>query len=565
MGAQQSSGRDNNNTSSAQLKTCYYELLGVEHQASDEEQATLVVLVLITPISNHMFFPRIKKAYRKRALELHPDRNINDVENATKRFAEIQAAYEVLSDPQERAWYDSHREAILGGHDPDENPGEFFSVGLTTTEDIFSLIRRFDATIPLTDEPTGFFSIARETFERLAAEEAAAADFDDRQTVSYPTFGRSNDDYELVVKPFYAGWSAFHTRKTYAWKDKFRLPDAPDRRVRRLMEKENQKLRDDAIRDFSDAVQFLLVFVRKRDPRYLPNTQTEAERQKSMRDAAAAQAARSRAANQKKLADAFVADWAKTQGDGNDHWAEEDQSSDSHSGAESEVEQIECVVCNKTFKSYKQFEAHERSKKHVKAVQQLRREILREDRAFNRNKEGAETPASQQTSDPPSTPDTADGAEPSSVTEHNEESTAAEADDKAKVEITEDTGDSPDTAEDGDYAPRSKVEQRLLSRKNHGRESSPERAASGSDAEIYRGVAAANLEDQQQQLKKVGKAKAKREKKAARQAATGAEEYKCSVCKETFLSRTKLFSHIKDLGHAAPILKPPPGAKKTKR
>ena len=37
------------------------------------------------------------------------------MEEATRRFGEIQQAYEVLSDPQERAWYDGHREAILRG------------------------------------------------------------------------------------------------------------------------------------------------------------------------------------------------------------------------------------------------------------------------------------------------------------------------------------------------------------------------------------------------------------------------------------------------------------------
>lgn len=44
---------------------------------------------------------RLKKAYKKKALELHPDRNFQNEEKATKLFAEVQAAYEILSDPQE--------------------------------------------------------------------------------------------------------------------------------------------------------------------------------------------------------------------------------------------------------------------------------------------------------------------------------------------------------------------------------------------------------------------------------------------------------------------------------
>ncbi len=50
------------------------------------------------------------------ALKMHPDKNRDmDPEAAKEAFQEIQQAYEVLSDPQERAWYDAHREAILQG------------------------------------------------------------------------------------------------------------------------------------------------------------------------------------------------------------------------------------------------------------------------------------------------------------------------------------------------------------------------------------------------------------------------------------------------------------------
>lgn len=71
-------------------KTDYYDILGVSKSASADE---------------------IKKAYRKQALEWHPDRHKDEKEAAEKRFKEINEAYQVLSNPEKKSAYDQF------GHD----------------------------------------------------------------------------------------------------------------------------------------------------------------------------------------------------------------------------------------------------------------------------------------------------------------------------------------------------------------------------------------------------------------------------------------------------------------
>lgn len=80
-------------------KTDYYDILGVSKTASADE---------------------IKKAYRKQALEWHPDRHKDDKEVAEKRFKEINEAYQVLSDPQKKAAFDQYGHAAFtpGGGNP---------------------------------------------------------------------------------------------------------------------------------------------------------------------------------------------------------------------------------------------------------------------------------------------------------------------------------------------------------------------------------------------------------------------------------------------------------------
>jgi len=98
-----------------QPKRDYYDVLGVSRNASPEE---------------------LKRAYRKQALEWHPDRNKSP--EAEKRFKEINEAYEVLSDPEKRAAYDQFGHAAFepGGGFGGQGPfagAEGFPGGFTRT------------------------------------------------------------------------------------------------------------------------------------------------------------------------------------------------------------------------------------------------------------------------------------------------------------------------------------------------------------------------------------------------------------------------------------------------
>ncbi|MDH5613374.1 MAG: J domain-containing protein [Gammaproteobacteria bacterium] len=86
----------------------YYQILGVERNASQDE---------------------IKRAYRKMAMQYHPDRNPND-KKAEENFKEVNEAYQVLSDPKKRSRYDqlgsSYSQWEQRGAPGDFNWGDWF-------------------------------------------------------------------------------------------------------------------------------------------------------------------------------------------------------------------------------------------------------------------------------------------------------------------------------------------------------------------------------------------------------------------------------------------------------
>src|SRR5882672_9901281 len=92
------------------MKKDFYEILGVSKTSSQDE---------------------IKKAYRKVAMQFHPDRNPGD-KVAEEKFKEAAEAYEVLSDAERKAQYDRFGHAGVSGN------GRGFHGGNMNMDDIFS-------------------------------------------------------------------------------------------------------------------------------------------------------------------------------------------------------------------------------------------------------------------------------------------------------------------------------------------------------------------------------------------------------------------------------------------
>jgi len=97
-------------------ETEYYDILGVSPNATQKE---------------------IKKAYRKLALQWHPDKNKDDKEKAEEMFQKISNAYEVLSDPEKRKAYDAGNKANSGFNNHDFHSGFKFKSAFDMFNDFF--------------------------------------------------------------------------------------------------------------------------------------------------------------------------------------------------------------------------------------------------------------------------------------------------------------------------------------------------------------------------------------------------------------------------------------------
>lgn len=347
---------------------CHYEVLEVPRNATDEE---------------------IKKAYRKLALIWHPDKNLDNPEEAKEQFQVVQQAYEVLSDTHERAWYDNHREAILRG-----------GIGDDYKDDSIDLFQFFSSSCfkGYGDDAKGFYSVYHTVFEKLATEDAEFSKEGDSDE-EVPGFGNSNSTYEEFHK-FYSYWQSYSTKRSFAWLEPYNIREAPNRYALRQMEKENKKIRDKAKKERNEQVRNLVAFVRKRDKRVQANAKILQEKSKENKKKVEERKRQQLLERQKELKDHKESEWSKfsnIQSELKDievalaaEFGEELSDDDSKESSLDDSNTLYCVACTKLFKTHKAFSNHENSKKHKDNLVAMKASMIEDDDQYSSSTEDSE-------------------------------------------------------------------------------------------------------------------------------------------------------------------------------
>jgi len=205
----------------------------------------------------------IRKAYRKAALEHHPDKkraasqhDLALLEENEERFKAIQDAYETLSDPAKRREFDSL--------DP------------------------FDDSLP---KESACANDADEFIRQFSAAFARNAKWSVKQPV--PPFPEGMDASDAVVDAFYSFWFSFKSWREFPHPDEEDVEQAESRYERRWIEKHNAKLREDGRKAEIRRINEFVGLAHRLDPRIVARREAEkAERERAKAEKEMAREAR---------------------------------------------------------------------------------------------------------------------------------------------------------------------------------------------------------------------------------------------------------------------------------
>ncbi|XP_011479967.1 dnaJ homolog subfamily C member 21 isoform X1 [Oryzias latipes] len=518
---------------------CHYDILGVKRDAGDDD---------------------LKKAYRKLALKWHPDKNLDNAEEAAEQFKLIQAAYDVLSDPQERAWYDNHRDALLKG-------------GLSGDyeDDSIDLLQYFTVTCysGYGDDEKGFYTVYRNLFESIVKKELEHRRMEnEEEEEEFPSFGDSQSDYDTVVHEFYAHWQSFCTRKNFAWKEEYDTRQATNRWEKRAMEKENKKTRDKARKERNDLVRQLAAFVRKRDRRVQAHRKLleeqnaekikkveELRRQQKLKQAKLAEEYKEQSwaamSELEKELQQIEAEYGEEFGDVSESEEDEvDMQENIGDGGGRDTEQLNgsdlllddyddlyCPACDKSFKSDKAMKNHEKSKKHREIVVLLRQQLEEEEDSLALNGDGSK-----------------DAGNENELEEGEEEKQRQRLSKKQKRKKKQQkvAEKNPLEEEDGE-----KEEEEEEEKSTSCKEDAAEKWADAAEPETPDNLSPTEVKGSSGKTKgKKGGGKEKTRNAKSQNADEVSEKevnLRCVTCNYEFATRNKLFDHLKSSGHATAL------------
>ncbi|GAB4845401.1 hypothetical protein Ancab_038808 [Ancistrocladus abbreviatus] len=327
-------------------KRCLYEVLGLPESCTQDE---------------------IRSAYKKLALQRHPDKLVQSglsAEEATASFQELVRAYEVLSDPKERKWYDSHRSQILFSDPSNSN-------SLSPIPDLFAYFST-SCYSDYSNSKKGFYKVYSDVVDKIYANElnyARKMGLSVELVKEAPAMGDLSSPY-AQANAFYGYWLGFSTVMDFAWVDKWDSAAGINRKSRRVMEEENKKMRRKARKEYNETVRGLAEFVKKRDKRVIDMM---VRKEKEMEKKREEERERRKAMEKEKLERARMyeePEWARV-AEKEVEGFEEEEEEEELEGREEKKEWY-CVACGKKFKSEKQWKNHEQSKKHKEKVAELR-------------------------------------------------------------------------------------------------------------------------------------------------------------------------------------------------